>query len=86
MKIEFTEFKLDGTSSQKARVLVNGNHMLSILLWENKYHVFSNHRHHRDSRQITAGMKQKSFNALGAAEETIRTAITDFYQTGPTSQ
>lgn len=79
MKIEITPFVKNGNSDEQSRVLVNGTWMLTILFWENRYHVVSRSQERPVSNRITRPMKQRSFDVRGAAEEAARTAITDFH-------
>ncbi|MCY4522241.1 MAG: hypothetical protein OXC13_15875 [Caldilineaceae bacterium] len=81
MQIEITPFARDGHSSEKAKVRVAGAWLLTIMFWEEKYHVLSRQPdEHPDSKRITAPMKERSFRVRGAVEKAVRTAITDFYQ------
>ena len=69
--IKITEMRALG-SVEKSRVMVDDKWVLTILGWENRYHVITN----RDADpDIVPVVKQKSHPTFGAAEQAVRQAV-----------
>lgn len=69
--IKVTEMRTLG-SVEKSRVLVDDKWVLTILGWENRYHIITNHDAESD---IVPAVKQKSHPTFGAAEQAVRQAV-----------
>ena len=69
--ITITEMRTMG-SVEKSRVLVDDKWVLTILGWENRYHIITNRQAEPDN---VPEVRQKSHPTFGAAEQAVRQAV-----------
>ena len=78
-KIEISELWTLG-SVQKSRVLVDSDWAMTILAWEDRFHIIRNRDASPQGTAMLERVKQRSHPTFGAAEQAIRDAVAAHHQ------
>ena len=78
-KIEIAELRTQG-SVQKSRVLVDGDWTMTIMAWEDRFHIIRKLDASPQGTALLARVKQRSHPTFGAAEQAIRDAVATHLQ------